>query len=215
MVEKIVGDFYAILCILFTSENVLRLNLSPIYKRSTRLWFTNNNNNKNQTKEAINAQCRLNGSCRVPHGMATDLDDDYFSDDGFDTLPPSTLLELEQNAFQATQRQQELTSANGRQAQKAQLNQQTVRQQGKDDVVSGGPVLQQPAVINLASSDYGDLDVGVLDAGVLDNGEDPTPFEETKRLLVIGFSATYKEGEWLIILSEATRTVTPRDRDLP
>ncbi|KAK2755762.1 hypothetical protein FQN54_005912 [Arachnomyces sp. PD_36] len=114
--------------------------------------------------------------------MATDLDDDYFSDDGFDTLPPSTLLQLEQNAFQATQRQQELANPNRRQAPKPQLNQQTGLQQRNNDVVSGGPVLQQPAVINLASSDYGDLDVGVLDAGVLDNGEDPTPFEETKRI---------------------------------
>jgi hypothetical protein len=31
-----------------------------------------------------------------------DIDDDYFSDD-LDSLPPGTLYELEQNAFQATQ----------------------------------------------------------------------------------------------------------------
>lgn len=119
--------------------------------------------------------------------MATD--DDYFSDDGFDTLPPSTLLQLEQGAFEATQQQQQLANPRqNKQRLKPQLNPQTSLQQRADDAVHGGPVLQQPTVINLASSDYGDLDVGELDAGVLDNGEGPAPIEETKRMLVMGFT---------------------------
>lgn len=120
--------------------------------------------------------------------MAGDsLDDDYFSDDGFDALPPSTLLQLEQNAFAATQQQPQ----HQQQGTKRQLNPQTSRQQRAANGLHGGHVLQQPAVINLASSDYGDLDVGELDAGVLDNGDGPAPIEETKRMLVLGFTGNY------------------------
>ena len=118
--------------------------------------------------------------------MEADNFEDDFSDDGFDALPPSTLLQLEQKAFAATQQQQ------SQQAPKPQLNPQTVPQPRIND--SGarrnpahhGSVLQQPAVINLASSDYGDLDVGELDAGVLDDGEGSVPIEETGPLLVPG-----------------------------
>lgn len=127
--------------------------------------------------------------------MAGDgLDDDYFSDDGFDALPPSTLLQLEQNAFAATQQQQSQQLPNPyhnqQQGTKRQLNHQTGRQQRAANSLHRGPVLQQPPVINLASSDYGDLDVGELDAGVLDNADGPAPIEEMKRMLVPGFTNT-------------------------
>lgn len=127
--------------------------------------------------------------------MAGDsLDDDFFSDDGFDALPPSTLLQLELNAFASTQQQQREWEEEQRQqqrGQKRQLSPQTSRQQRVANALHGGPVLQQPTVVNLASSDYGDLDVGELDAGVLDNGDGPAPVEEAKRMLVPGFTGHY------------------------
>jgi hypothetical protein len=174
---------------LFTSEKDLRLNVFPAERQGYAFCAAQDHDLRHQQRDkGIIDGGKLQ---RAPHGMAADsLDDDYFSDDGFDTLPPSTLLQLEQGAFEATQQQQKQVVnpyQNQQRSSKAQLKPQTNLQQRAESTIHGGAAIQQPAVINLASSDYGDLDVGELDAGVLDNGEDPSPFEETKRMLVMGF----------------------------
>lgn len=88
-----------------------------------------------------------------------DNDDDYFSDD-FDSLPPGTLYELEQSAFQATQ-----APATQRHAQPS-LN----------DAAQAGPSIQAVATLKPPprlhtglTNDYDTLEVGELEAEVHDN----------------------------------------------
>lgn len=90
-----------------------------------------------------------------------DNDDDYFSDD-FDSLPPGTLYELEQNAFQATQ---------------APATQRHV-QPSLNDGAQAGPSIQASATLKPPprlhtglTNDYDTLEVGELEAEVHDNLE--------------------------------------------
>lgn len=90
-----------------------------------------------------------------------DNDDDYFSDD-FDSLPPGTLYELEQNAFQATQ---------------APVTQRHV-QPSLNDGAQAGPLRQASATVKPPprlhtglTNDYDTLEVGELEAEVHDNLE--------------------------------------------
>lgn len=90
-----------------------------------------------------------------------DNDDDYFSDD-FDSLPPGTLYELEQNAFQATQAPET----------------QRQPQPGLNDGALAGPPIQASATLKPPprlhiglTNDYDTLEVGELEAEVHDNLE--------------------------------------------
>lgn len=93
-----------------------------------------------------------------------DNDDDYFSDD-LDSLPPGTLYELEQNAFQATQ---------------APVTQREQKQVAGNDYFHSQPapsVPQAAAALNAPprlptglTNDYDTLGVGELEAEVHDNG---------------------------------------------
>lgn len=88
-----------------------------------------------------------------------DNDDDHFSDD-FDSLPPGTLYELEQNAFQATQ---------------ATATQHHAQPNLNDQALAGAPA-QAPATLKPPprlhtglTNEYDTLEVGELDAEVHDN----------------------------------------------
>ncbi|PYI04213.1 DNA repair protein Rad26 [Aspergillus sclerotiicarbonarius CBS 121057] len=92
-----------------------------------------------------------------------DNDDDFFSDDGFDDIPPSTLFQLEQNAYHATQVQIP-----------QQQHQQPVTDSAKTsrtfsdlnlDAVAANATLHTGL-----SNDYDVWDIGELDAEVLDDG---------------------------------------------
>lgn len=83
-----------------------------------------------------------------------DNDDDYFSDD-FDALPPGTLYELEQHAFQATQ-----APTTQHDAQPVQ-NERTVQNQA---------TLKPPPRLHTGlTNEYDTLEVGELEAEVHDN----------------------------------------------
>ncbi|OJJ44137.1 hypothetical protein ASPZODRAFT_18901 [Penicilliopsis zonata CBS 506.65] len=93
-----------------------------------------------------------------------DNDEDFFSDDGFDSLPPGTLFELEQSAYQATQ------------AQRAQSQQPTAQeyspaQSGPPDrQIRSRSALNVPSRLHTGlTSEYGTLDVGDPDAEVLED----------------------------------------------
>lgn len=93
-----------------------------------------------------------------------DDDDDYGSDE-FDSLPPGTLYELEQKAFQATQTSatqyqyhaQPINSHLGLGAQVAQSNSH------------GGSFKPPPRLHTGLTNDYNTLEVGELEAEVYDN----------------------------------------------
>ncbi|PGG99281.1 hypothetical protein AJ79_08587 [Helicocarpus griseus UAMH5409] len=110
------------------------------------------------------------------------MDDDYFSDNGFDELPPGTLLALEQNAYQATQQQRpdSRNSANPPPRPKnpsfASLARESTSRTASR-TPSRGPVLQDPSRILRPPLSFGDEDFQDLDAGVLDDGYGPAPVE--------------------------------------
>lgn len=88
-----------------------------------------------------------------------DNDDDYFSDD-FDSLPPGTLYELEQNAFQATQapetqRQPQPSLNNGAQA--------------RPPIQASATLKPPPRLHTGLTNEYDTLEVGELEAEVHDN----------------------------------------------
>ncbi|KKK26759.1 hypothetical protein ARAM_000392 [Aspergillus rambellii] len=105
-----------------------------------------------------------------------DNDDDFFSDDGFDDLPADALLQLEEDAFRATQ------------AEKASQPEPSTRLNKISRVASdrrpanrNNATLQPPAQLHTGlTNDYGALGVGELDAEVFDYGaNDETAFDET------------------------------------
>ncbi|PLB45430.1 hypothetical protein P170DRAFT_512128 [Aspergillus steynii IBT 23096] len=109
-----------------------------------------------------------------------DNDDDFFSDDGFDDLPPGTLLQLEQNAFQATQAQNLAPSQPPTQLDTPAGNFRTRFPQKPPafqarQAVPAHATLQPPARLHTGlTNDYGDLDVGELDAEVLNDENETT-----------------------------------------
>ncbi|KAL4786754.1 hypothetical protein BJX76DRAFT_88466 [Aspergillus varians] len=99
-----------------------------------------------------------------------DIDDDFFSDDGFEDLPPDALQQLEHDALRATQGEQT-----------TQLEPGTRLDWASRDVIHRYPqpeqtnvanaTLQPPAYLHTGlTNDYGALDVGELDAEVFDEG---------------------------------------------
>lgn len=111
-------------------------------------------------------------------GGMEDNDDDYFSDD-FDSLPPGTLHELEQNAFQATQ------------APASQAHAHAHGQPVLNDRARPGPLVRNPATLKPPprlhtglTNDYDTLEVGELEAEVHDNVEGPSALPRDHHALV-------------------------------
>ncbi|KAL6236306.1 hypothetical protein BDW75DRAFT_207212 [Aspergillus navahoensis] len=99
-----------------------------------------------------------------------DFDDDVFSDDGFDDLPPDALEQLEQDAFRATQAGQATQRAPESRQDWAERD-ATIRYHQINPVNVANATLRPPAQLHTGlTNDYGSLDVGELDAEVFDNG---------------------------------------------
>jgi hypothetical protein len=100
-----------------------------------------------------------------------DKDDDFFSDDGLEDLPPSTLLQLEQNAYLATQAQrpaQPEPPIYTASAPHAQVNRPSRVAESRSTPINA--TLKPPARLHTGlTNDYDSLDVGELDAEVLDD----------------------------------------------
>lgn len=97
-----------------------------------------------------------------------DNDDDYFSDDGFESLPPATLLQLEQSAYHATQAQRPPS-------EEANRPQSVLPNPQADLSTRYDAPLRPPQLHTGITSEYGALDVGELDAEVLDHSAGQTP----------------------------------------
>lgn len=99
-----------------------------------------------------------------------DKDDDFFSDDGLEDLPPSTLLQLEQNAYLATQAQkpaQSEASIHTVPTSHAQVDRQFAVAESRSVPINA--TLKPPARLHTGlTNDYDSLDVGEFDAEVLD-----------------------------------------------
>ncbi|KAH2565765.1 hypothetical protein KXV42_001479 [Aspergillus fumigatus] len=99
-----------------------------------------------------------------------DKDDDFFSDDGLEDLPPSTLLQLEQNAYLATQAQkpaQSEASIHTAPTSHAQVDRQFAVAESRSIPINA--TLKPPARLHTGlTNDYDSLDVGESDAEVLD-----------------------------------------------
>ncbi|EAW08034.1 putative DNA repair protein Rad26 [Aspergillus clavatus NRRL 1] len=103
-------------------------------------------------------------------------DDDFFSDDGFDDLPPSTLLQLEQNAYLATQVQQPVQfeqtahAPDQRTTPVPAVNKSPIRAPEPQSIPANTTSLRPPARLHTGlTNDYDALDVGELDAEVVDD----------------------------------------------
>lgn len=92
-----------------------------------------------------------------------DNDDDYFSDE-FDSLPPGTLFDLEQSAFQATQGQ-----ATQYQHSPTVPSNSTFHTQVKPTVRNSATLQPPPRLHTGLTNDYDTLEVGELGAEVHDN----------------------------------------------
>ncbi|GAB1193188.1 hypothetical protein BDV32DRAFT_129966 [Aspergillus pseudonomiae] len=98
-------------------------------------------------------------------------DDDFFSDDGFDDLPPGTLFQLEQNAVlanQASQTQPQTIAAIGQPSRAFASH--DFQAAASEQTFTPNVSLQPPVHLHTGlTSDYGALDVGELDAAVLED----------------------------------------------
>jgi hypothetical protein len=108
-----------------------------------------------------------------------DNDDDYFSDD-FDSLPPGTLYQLEQNAFQATQAP--VTQ---------QYNQPIVNEplQARPSARTPSSLKPPPRLHTGLTNDYDTLEVGELEAEIHDNVDGQSVLPQGHHVLVA-------ENEW-------------------
>ncbi|GLA83234.1 hypothetical protein AtubIFM56815_007426 [Aspergillus tubingensis] len=109
-----------------------------------------------------------------------DNDDDFFSDDGFDDIPPGTLFQLEQNAYRATQAPK--PAQQHHQQQQPQHSVSDVKRSSRpfsaqnrgafsDNAFVSNASLQPPPALHTGlSNEYDVWDIGELDAEVLDNG---------------------------------------------
>ncbi|KAF9893571.1 hypothetical protein FE257_010883 [Aspergillus nanangensis] len=102
-------------------------------------------------------------------------DDDFFSDDGFDDLPPGTWLQLEQDAFRTTQVQpsaHQTPSVNLIPPSRDFGPSVSRRYQAGfvEPPVPANATLKPPALLHTGlTNDYDSLDVGELDAEVLND----------------------------------------------
>ncbi|KAL4804838.1 hypothetical protein BDV18DRAFT_28261 [Aspergillus unguis] len=101
------------------------------------------------------------------------IDDDFFSDDGFDDLPPDALQQLEHDAFRATQAEPSQPPQPPQPEQRRNWNSRDNSNwyPKNDPVNAANATLQPPANLHTGlTNDYGALDVGELDAEVFDDG---------------------------------------------
>ncbi|KAJ5693238.1 hypothetical protein N7462_002661 [Penicillium macrosclerotiorum] len=108
-----------------------------------------------------------------------DNDDDYFSDD-FDSLPPGTLYELEQNAFQATQ-----TSAVPRHDAQVVSN-ETLLAPARPTIHRSASLKPPPRLHTGLTNEYDVLEVGELEAEVHDNVKEQLALPQDRHALVTG-----------------------------
>ncbi|KAL2863531.1 putative DNA repair protein Rad26 [Aspergillus lucknowensis] len=144
------------------------------------------------------------------------IDDDFFSDDGFDDLSPDALLQLEQDAFRATQaenltRPEAPTQSHWASRDVVDQDSQTgaVRRPGASTDATAP--LRPPAHLHTGlTSDYGALDVGELDAEVIDSGPSPAALNQA-----IAFSEQRSHyPDDTIVLDEEEPMQTGRDPSL-
>lgn len=94
-------------------------------------------------------------------------DDEIFSDDGFDNLPPGTLFQLEQNAVLANQARSSAQPQHQPQHSRALVSHNPQTRASERSFLCN-PSLNPPAHLHTGlTNDYGALDVGELDAVVL------------------------------------------------
>ncbi|KAL1955004.1 hypothetical protein VTO42DRAFT_357 [Malbranchea cinnamomea] len=133
-----------------------------------------------------------------------DDDDEFFSDDAIADLPSSTLLELEQNAWAATQRQKEAAAQQHAQVCQPPQAQVQILQRGLQShwpEEQGGvnanatrpPLLQRQSTstsrgsshpISRPTTSFCDAELQNLDAGVLDDGAGPAPIERQDVIII-------------------------------
>lgn len=94
-----------------------------------------------------------------------DLGEDFFSDDGFDDIPPGTLFQLEQNAFSTTQALQQNSQPSVGPAEPPPGTTAT-RDLRQTDAVNASVRPLRP--YTGLSNEFGNVDMGELDAEVLD-----------------------------------------------
>ncbi|KAB8228752.1 putative DNA repair protein Rad26 [Aspergillus alliaceus] len=100
-------------------------------------------------------------------------DDEIFSDDGFDNLPPGTLFQLEQNAVLANQTRSSAQPQHQPQPSRALASHNPQTRASERSFLSN-PSLNPPAHLHTGlTNDYGALDVGELDAVVLQDEVEP------------------------------------------
>ncbi|KAI3011833.1 hypothetical protein CBS147346_748 [Aspergillus niger] len=109
-----------------------------------------------------------------------DNDDDFFSDDGFDDIPPGTLFQLEQKAYRATQApnpaqqhhqpQQHQESVSDVKRSSRPFSDQNHGAFSENAFTSNASLQPPPALHTGLSNEYDVWDIGELDAEVLDNG---------------------------------------------
>lgn len=113
--------------------------------------------------------------------MEDDKYEDSFSDGELAGLPSSALLQLEQKAYEATQKQR--ADSNGTAPAQCFLNPRprSLALDSNSDLSrrapSRGPVLQDPSRLRRPPLSFGETDFQDLDAGVLDDGNGPVPVE--------------------------------------
>ncbi|RDW69096.1 putative DNA repair protein Rad26 [Aspergillus mulundensis] len=98
-----------------------------------------------------------------------EFDDEFFSDDGFDDLPPDALEQLEHDAFRATQAeptQRELEPRHDWTQRDVPIRYPQINAINAANATLGPPAQLHTGLTN----DYGSLEVGELDAEVFDDG---------------------------------------------
>lgn len=112
-----------------------------------------------------------------------DNDDDYFSDD-FDSLPPSTLYQLEQDAYQGRQ------APTIQQTDAPPVGHEPILPAQAQQSIRDSAVLRPPGRLHTElSNEYDTLEVGELEAEVYDNANGP-------RALLPGHVATAPGSAW-------------------
>lgn len=113
------------------------------------------------------------------------MDDDDYGSDEFDSLPPGTLYELEQNAFQATQ------ATTSQHFSVPPINSNSVLRTHAAPSHHTGSLRPPPRLHTGLTNDYNTLEVGELEAEVYDNvdGQHAVPY---------GHHAPAADIEWAV-----------------
>ena len=105
-------------------------------------------------------------------------DQDDYSDDDLDALPDSTFQQLQENAFESTQQAAQGKPPTLPPATRPPKRTPAVLAQGLERLSVGGPFpsfmsQRDSELVQLPSSDYGDLDDEMLDGEIYDTAEEP------------------------------------------